>query len=92
MNLTFFVVLWSVLAASVLALALYRKLVASNEDDFIHVAEGTEKLIPQQMAIAQKLDVVDKWGKTLTIATVGSGLVLAAVYLWQIWEESVKNG
>ncbi len=76
-----FYVLWGILAASVLALIVWRKSVASHEDDSLHVMGGD--VVPQQVAIAHKLEVIDKWGKTMTVATVVLGLLLAAAFVYQ---------
>jgi hypothetical protein len=91
MNLTPFVILWSILALAVLALALYRKLMANHEDDLIHVGPGQERLIPQQIQMAAKLEVVDRWGKILTVIIAAAGLLIAAVYLYQALEASLKR-
>jgi hypothetical protein len=91
MNLTPLVILWSILALAVLGLALYRKLVANHEDDLIHIGPGEEKLIPQQVQIAAKLEVVDRWGKTLTVIVAATGLLIAAAYLYLAWEASLKS-
>ena len=81
MNFNFcpFFVLWAMLAAGVLALFIWRKIVASNEDDTLHVLHGA---LAPQTAVAQKLDVIDKWGKILTVITVVSGLLIAAAYVY----------
>jgi hypothetical protein len=91
MNFTPFVILWSILALAVLGLALYRKLVANHEDDLIHVGPGEERLIPQQVQMAGKLDAIDHWGKTLTVITAVSGLLIAAAFLYQAWEASLTR-
>ena len=91
MNLTPFVILWSMLALAVLGLAFYRKLTANHEDDLIHVGPGEEKLIPQQVQMAAKLEVVDRWGKILTVIFAAAGLLIAAAYLYQAWEASLKR-
>jgi hypothetical protein len=91
MNLTPFVVLWSILALAVLGLALYRKLIANHEDDLIHVGPGEEKLIPQQIQMAAKLEVVDRWGKILTVIIAAAGLLIASAYLYQAWEASLTR-
>lgn len=84
MNLTPFVILWALLGIATLTLAVYRKLVMLHqEDELVHLGAGEEKMIPQQVALAQKMDVVDKWGKTLTVLTVVYGLAMAAVYLYE---------
>lgn len=83
MNLTPYVILWAVLGVATLALAIYRKLVMLHqEDELVHLGAGEEKMIPQQVALAHKMDTVDKWGKTLTVLTVVYGLAMAAVYLY----------
>ena len=58
------VVSWAILATAVLALALYRRVVANKEDDYVHVSVD---VAAQQTAVAKKLEVIDKWGKILTI-------------------------
>jgi len=89
MNLIPYIVLWSILAVAVLGLALYRKLLTIHGDDeFIHLAAGEEKLIPQQVALGHKLEFIDRWGKTLTICTAAFGLLIAAVFFFQAWQAS----
>jgi hypothetical protein len=89
MNVTLYIILWSALGLVVLGLALYRKLITMHEeDDLIHLAAGEERLIPQEVALAGKLDKIDRWGEILTILTVASGLIIAAAYLWGAWERS----
>ena len=90
MNLMPFAVIWACLAMAVLILALYRKLVTRNEDDYVHVADGEAKLIPQQIATAHKLDVIDHWEKILMITAVVTGVLLGSAYLYQLWLESQK--
>ena len=38
--------------------------------------------LTQQTALAQKLDVIDKWGKILTVVAVLLGLLVAAAYVY----------
>jgi hypothetical protein len=80
------VVLWGALAASVVVLIVWRKAVGRNEDDTLHVLHG--EALPQQAAVAHKLEVIDQWGKSLTIATVIFGLAIAAVFVYQTWVQS----
>ena len=90
MNIMPFVVIWAFVALAALALALYRKLITRHEDDYVHVADSEASIIPQQIAIAHKLDVIDRWGKILIIATVIGGVLLVAAYSWQLWRESMQ--
>lgn len=80
-----FTVLWVLLAAVVLALIAYRKLVSNKEDETLHLGSGAEAIPAQQVAIAHKLDVIDKWGKLLTVITVAYGVLLLVVYTYQTW-------
>jgi hypothetical protein len=78
-------IVWFTIGLATAGLALYRKLLSMREEDVIHLAAGEERLIPQQAELAHKLDVIDVWGKGLTAVTVGVGLVLAAIYLYNAW-------
>jgi hypothetical protein len=70
------------MASVVLALAVYRKVVARNEDDLVHLAEGSDPLIANQQKTEHSLSLIDRAGKLLTVATVLYGVVLAAGYLY----------
>ena len=74
-----FLVFWVALALVVLALFLWRQMVSRGEDDSLHVMHGT---LTEQTSIAQKLDVIDKWGKIVTVITVIFGLLLAAAFVY----------
>jgi len=78
-NLVPFIVLWVLLAASVLVLIVWRKMVANQEDDTIHVLQGS---VAQQVTVAHKLEVIDKWGKILTVVTLVYGLILGGTYIY----------
>ena len=69
----------------------YRKMLAGREDDSIHVSDGASRLIPEQIATAQRIQVVEKWGKSLTAVVVVAGLVLAAVYFYGVWQTGAGN-
>jgi len=81
-NLVPYAVLWGVLALVVIALIVYRKYVADQEDDSIHL-EGSAPT--DQIALAHRLEMIDRWGKAVTALVVLYGLVLAAIYVYQIW-------
>ena len=84
------VVVWFVIGLATAGLALYRKFVSMHEEDLIHLSPGEEKLIPQQTELAHKMDVIDVWGKSLTVATVALGLVVAAIYIYNAWVQSLQ--
>jgi hypothetical protein len=77
-NLLPLLVVWIVLAVGVLALFLWRQSIARGEDDSLHVMHG---VLTEQTSLAQKLDVIDKWGKIITVITVVLGLAIATVYV-----------
>jgi len=93
MNIDFrpFIILWAVLAAVVIALIFYRRSVAQAEDDSLHVLEGP-KVAEQQVVMAHKLEVIDKWGKVLTVVVVVFGAILGALYLYQSWVQMSHTG
>ena len=82
--MTQLVAIWAILGVVTLGLALYRKILSMREDPYVHLDEGEQKLIPQQVAGFQKIGAVDRWGITLTIITAVFGLGLAGMYLYQV--------
>ena len=54
MSLTPFLILWSLLAVAVVTLIVWRKAVASKEDDNLHVLEGEFQQTTQQVVVAKK--------------------------------------
>ena len=93
MNLNFgpFIVLETLLVVAVLALFIWRKMVSRNEDDNIHVLHGAA-VVSEQEAIAHKLDVIDKWGKIMTVVTVVFGLLLGAAYAYDSFVKASNLG
>jgi len=81
-NLLPYALFWGVLAIVVVFLIIYRKSVSSREDDSLHL-EGSGPT--EQVALAHRLAMIDKWGKTLTVVVAVYGVALAAIYLYQIW-------
>jgi len=87
MNITLFPfsILWVLLSAVVVGLIAYRAWIAKDEDDTLHVMDAEVGVNIQQAAMAQKLEVIDHWGKVLTIVALVSGIVLGSIYLYQNW-------
>jgi hypothetical protein len=78
------VFVWAILGAVTLALALYRKILMMREDPYVHLDEGEQRMIPQQVATFRRINSVDRWGISLTIFTAIFGLALAGAYLYQV--------
>lgn len=81
-NLLPYALSWGGLAIVVIALVIYRRTVTSREDDSIHLEGG---MATQQLALANRVNVIDRWGKTLTVVVALYGLTLAGLYVYQIW-------
>jgi TRAP-type C4-dicarboxylate transport system permease small subunit len=92
MNLLPYAIAWGVLAIVVIVLAIMRRQIAEKEDDTLHLSTAEESLVQEQKMIAAKLDKIDKWGKSLTVVLVITGVALAGLYGWQIWEASSTAG
>jgi hypothetical protein len=87
-NLFPFTVLWMFLAVVVVGLIFYRMWIAKDEDDTLHVMEGDDGKVSQQTVMAQKLEIIDHWGQTLTVVALVFGLAMGSVYLYQVWSAS----
>jgi hypothetical protein len=85
-NWTPYLAVWSFFALIVIGLAVYRKMLSNREDDSLHVAEGTAGMILVQVANAQRIEAVEKWGKSLTAVVVLAGLALAGIYFYGVWQ------
>lgn len=88
MSLMPFFVIWACVALALMGLLVYRKLVSTHEDDFVHFAEGEARMITQQVEVAGKLDAVDRWTKILVFVALIGGVLLGAAYLYQLWQQS----
>ena len=80
---------WIALALAVIGLLVRRKVVASHEDDNLHVFDGGGA---NQTVVAHKLDQIDKWGKILTVIALVYGLILALAYAYQAWIQTSQTG
>jgi hypothetical protein len=89
-NFTPWTILWALLSLVVLVMAGYRKVVSGKEDETLHL--GNPSANAQQATVAHKLEVIDKWGKLLTIVAAAFGLLLAIAYTYQTWVQSSSAG
>jgi hypothetical protein len=89
-SLTPFVAGWLALACTIAGLAIYRRLVSAREDDMLHVLDN-ESHVLKQAAIAHQLDMVDRWGKILSVTATVYGALLAVGYFYQVWMEGFRQ-
>jgi hypothetical protein len=80
-----FLALWVLVVAAVIVVAFWRRSVAVHEDDALHLGAAHLGTPAQQVAVAQKLDQIDKWGKLLTVIAAILGVLLGAAYLYKGW-------
>lgn len=76
------------LVLATLALAGYRKFVTREEDDLVHLGEGSVQHSAKQEALARTLTQLDKFTKILVTITVLYGLGLGATMIYQ----TLQNG
>ena len=79
---------WGVLLVVVVILAIVRHKMAAQEDDTLKLSDGEVGAISVQETVAKKLSAVETVGKTLTVVLVVSGLILAAVYGWALFNSN----
>jgi len=90
MMLTLWIV-WAALTIVVISLAVIRKLAAGKEDAYVHLADAETNIVSQQVTVAQKLDKIDSWGKTLTVVDVAFLVVLLSVVCYNAWHTSLES-
>ncbi len=90
MNLTPYLATWIPLVVVVAVLAIYRNMMASHEDETIHVLEGDAPQVAAQVKLSRRLEVIERWGKILTAIVVVYGLLIATMYLYYVWQQGNK--
>lgn len=90
MNLIPYISTWTFLALVVLAIAIYRVTVARRDDRSLDLMVKDDRVIEAQKLAAKKIRTIDRWGQALTVLTITYGLVIAAVYFYQIWQLNTK--
>jgi hypothetical protein len=85
MNLRPFLALWLIVIAAVIVVAFWRRSVALQEDPALHLGMAHASSAAEQVAVAKKLEQIDKWIKLLIIIAVAFGVLLAAAALYKAW-------
>jgi hypothetical protein len=70
------------------AMAAYRKFVTREEDDLVHLGEGSVQHAAKQEALARTLEQLDRVTKILITVTVVYGLVFGGTLIYQ----ALQNG
>jgi hypothetical protein len=80
-----FLALWFMVIAAVVVVAFWRRSVAVQEDPALHLGMAHAGTAAEQIAVAKKLEQIDKWMKLLTVIVVAFGLLLGAAALYKAW-------
>ena len=88
MSIIPYATLWGVLVLAVVVLAVYRSRLAGHIDELVHLEDTATGIVSDQAQTAQRLNVIDRWGKGLTVVAVVTGLALGAVFMYQIWQQT----
>jgi hypothetical protein len=84
-SLTPFVAILLMLIAAVIVVAFWRRSVAVQEDPALHLGAAHAGTAAEQVAVAKKLEQIDKVMKILTVTAVVFGLLLGALALYKAW-------
>jgi hypothetical protein len=82
------IVVLVLLVLATCAIVGYRKFVTREEDDLVHLGEGSVQQSAKQEALAQTLTQLDRFTKILISVTVIYGLGLGAMMIYQ----ALQNG
>jgi hypothetical protein len=86
-----FLVVWTILTLAVIYLYFRHRAISGKQDAGLDVLE-TPATAQQHALLQQKLTVVDKWGKALTVIAGVYGLALAVLYFYQNWVRMSNYG
>jgi len=88
MNMQLLFGLWAAVFVSYVGVVVFRRAVATREDDHLHVLDSESQMIAMQTSVAHKLDVLDRWKLTLLVLTLVLGLLIAVLQVWTVWQTS----
>ncbi|HVW10446.1 MAG TPA: hypothetical protein VHC90_17785 [Bryobacteraceae bacterium] len=82
------VMLLILLILATLALVGYRKFITREEDDLVHLGEGSVQAAARQEAMAKTVNQLDRAMKILVTITVIYGLGVGAMLIYQALQNS----
>jgi len=80
-----FLTLWLIEIAALIAVSFWRRSVAVQEDPALHLGAAHAGTAAMQIALAKKLEQIDKWVKILSVIAVVFGILLGAAALYKAW-------
>lgn len=87
MNIQVLLGVWAAIFLSYATVSILRWNLGKREDDHLHVLDS-QQMISSQTSIAHKLDVLDRWKTALLILTLVSAVLIGALQIWRVWQES----
>lgn len=90
MNLMVHLVICGALAASVVALLIYRHWLENQDDPYIHLHNDSHdsNIITTQTSMAKRLDTIDKAKNGLLIAVIVYALAIAGMAIYSAWNNA----
>jgi hypothetical protein len=76
-------VLWIVIAAALMIIYVYRKMVAGSSDELVHLSDVSDAVLEKQEATASKIQQLDRLVMILAIVFVVYGIALGGLQIYQ---------
>ena len=83
MDLTPWIIFWAAVTTVVMVLAFYRLSLGMHEDADLHLTEDDPAPGVEQVAMAKRISLVEKLGKSLTVVSVLLILFIAGVWAFE---------
>lgn len=87
MDFKLLLMVWSALLLATVAVSVVRWSASQKEDDHLHFMDNETDLVAVQAATAKRLSSLDRLRRTLLLATVLVGLLLAGFHLYRVWQQ-----
>ena len=85
------IVILIAMMVAIATLAGYRKIVARDEDDYLHMSDPDGRIVQGQQRVDRSLTKIDRIARVLTILTVVYGLVLFGSAIYQAFVHPVAQ-
>lgn len=83
---------WVILTIVVIALAFYKKSLDSHVDEHLHIDAQEDRMVQAQVAQAKRSEMVEMWGKILTVVVFLYGLGIVGMIAYHQWQINTTAG
>ena len=80
-NIMPWMILWALVTTAVVVLALWRSMLGLHDLGGIHIGAGEEKDAEVEEQLTRKIARIERWGKTLTVASAFLILVIGCMWV-----------